>query len=121
MRRTLIAACAATLLAPMPFLPSAWATEGCVVTNPGPAAGQPVGAVTCTYVAAQVGDLGGSGTWRITVTTPKKKGQKKPTVRVYKSTSPAPTVTMAVIKPGESVKAEALAPGSVAAVGNLAP
>lgn len=106
-------------------LSPAQAVEGCVVSNPGPGT-PPVGVVKCTYTATVVGSIGASGTWKITVATPAprtKAGQPKakPKTRIYEGTSPAPVTHMDVIQPGEIVTAEALAPGTVAAVGNPAP
>jgi hypothetical protein len=106
-------------------LSPAHAVEGCVTSNPGPGA-DPVGVVKCTYTAAVIGSLGATGTWKVTVTTPAPKpkpGQKKgkPTVRTYEGASPVPVQMLDVIKPGETVVVESLAPGTVCAVGNPAP
>ena len=106
-------------------LSPAQAVEGCVTSNPGPGA-DPVGVVECSYVAATVGSIGASGTWKVTVTTPPprpKPGQKKgkPTVKVYEGTTQTPVTHMDVIQPGDSVKVEALAPGTLCAAGNPAP
>ncbi|HVE63750.1 MAG TPA: hypothetical protein VNB94_08125 [Mycobacteriales bacterium] len=103
----------------------AQAVEGCVTSNPGPGS-DPVGVVKCTYTASTVGSIGASGTWKVTVVTPPPKakpGQKKakPKTRTYQGASPAPVQLLDVIAPGETVTAESLMPGTVAAVGNPAP
>ena len=111
----------AALVAPGP----AQAVEGCITTNPGPGV-EPVGVVKCSYTATVTGSIGASGTWKITVVTPApraKPGQKKgkPTTKVYEGSSPAPVQMLDVIKPGDQVTAEALAPGTIAAVGYPGP
>ncbi|HVF19846.1 MAG TPA: hypothetical protein VNA14_06355 [Mycobacteriales bacterium] len=106
-------------------LSPAHAVEGCVTSNPGPGT-DPVAVAKCSYVAATVGSIGATGSWKVTVTTPPPKpkpGQKKgkPTVKVYEGNSPAPVTHMDVIRPGDSVSVEALTPGTLCAAGNAAP
>ena len=83
--------------------------EGGVVTNPS----NPQFSNPYTYTATTIGGITGVGTWRVTIT----RGTKTITY----TNAQGPNQSIGTIQPGDVVKIEALAAGTVVAVGNPCP
>src|SRR5919109_892065 len=110
LRIGLVAAIALGLFAVAPIQSGVAAgPEGCVVTNPA----NPEFTNPCTYKATVNGGIAGAGKFKVTI----KRGKKK----IVYTDAKGNQWDYGVIKPGDSVTAQAVSPGSIVAVGNPCP
>jgi hypothetical protein len=85
---------------------SAAGPEGCIVTNPA----NPQFANPCTYKATVIGGISGGGSFKVTI----QRGKKKITYTDKQGNR----WSIGTIKPGDTVTAQAVSPGSIVTVGN---
>ena len=87
--------------------------EGCVVTNPA----NPQYANPCSYKATVKGGIVGAGSFKVTIV----RGTGRTARRYTYTNAKGNNWGIGTIKPRDSVRAQALSPGSWVAVGNPCP